>query len=300
MTQQDIEKKVGRELARRFRVLNHSPFSNLVSCGTTSSGSPISVNRDFADAQVRIAVGSVLPHGDAGWGGGAKIVMPGLCGIETMKAVHGGELHTAFAPNGTEGKAKMREEIEEIAERIGLGFIVNVVGNDAGQPLAVVTGAPRAAHKKGVEVARSAYRTVVNGQFDIAVFNAFPEDTELSQSGKALNYLLTGDGSLPVKDGGSLIITTAASEGHGVHYLMDRAMPLYQEVRNQKQLMSIIDGKWKLHVFSPNISVLDRETLSSETELSDDWGELIRRLLGRHCPSAHVVVFPCGPAQINP
>jgi nickel-dependent lactate racemase len=243
MTYADIEKKVGSTISRNYRILNHCPFYNLQNYGKTKWGSDIFVNKDFSNAELKIAVGNIIPHAAAGWGGGAKIVMPGLCGIETLKGIHGGELQAFFNKSSDNSGFSMRDEIEEIAELIGLDFTVNVISNEFGQATSVITGAPRTAHKAGVDVATKIYSTSVQGKYDIGFYNAFPEDTEFIQAGKALNFETLSAPDSPIRDDGSLVIMTAASEGHGVHYLMDREMPLYNKTKGHRRLLLLAKNR---------------------------------------------------------
>ena len=52
--------------------------------GTTPEGVPVRVFGPVARADVRILVGSVLPHLQAGFGGGYKLIFPGCSHRETL------------------------------------------------------------------------------------------------------------------------------------------------------------------------------------------------------------------------
>ena len=84
----DQEKKLGKKTANRFPVFNHHPYENLVDMGMTSRGTPVMINRHFAEADVKIGVGFITPHPTAGFGGGGKIVIPGLASMETIFKNH--------------------------------------------------------------------------------------------------------------------------------------------------------------------------------------------------------------------
>ena len=38
------------------------------------------VNKKITEADFSIGIGSIVPHSEAGWSGGGKIVQPGICG----------------------------------------------------------------------------------------------------------------------------------------------------------------------------------------------------------------------------
>ena len=52
-------------------------------------GGPVYLNRHFLDADLRIVVGGAVPHNETGFGGGAKMVVPGLAGRLTIAHFHG-------------------------------------------------------------------------------------------------------------------------------------------------------------------------------------------------------------------
>ena len=68
----DFVKKLGSDIVQRFPVYNHNPFQNCTYLGDTSRGTPVSINSEVMSCDLRIAVGSILPHPVAGFGGGAK------------------------------------------------------------------------------------------------------------------------------------------------------------------------------------------------------------------------------------
>ena len=60
----------------------------LVHLGTTSRGTPVEINRLLDWPAAVVCLGSVEPHYFAGWTGGRKSLVPGLCSLETMRANH--------------------------------------------------------------------------------------------------------------------------------------------------------------------------------------------------------------------
>lgn len=132
LTRADALKKIGRELLRMVKVVNHHPFRNLVDCGISECGTPIKINSDFMCADLKIAVGSIFPHPMAGFGGGAKAIVPGIAGIETLEANH---RMVTYAEDGKgvtylgNPENPLRNDIEDIVRKTGLDFVVNLVLN---------------------------------------------------------------------------------------------------------------------------------------------------------------------------
>jgi len=143
----------------------------------------------------------------AGWAGGAKMVQPGVTSAITPAKTHliaGPRVYHILGDVDN----PVRREMEAIAIKSGLKFIVNVVLNREGQVVAVVAGDVVQAHRAGVEIARPIYTVGVNERADIVVASSHPADRDLWQGFKPIN-----GGGMLVKEGGALIILIPAPEG---------------------------------------------------------------------------------------
>ncbi len=81
-TANDFRKKLGPEVLDRFPVFNHNPFGSCDFLGTTSRGTPVSINSEVMACDLKIGIGSIVPHPLTGFGGGGKIVLPGVAHID--------------------------------------------------------------------------------------------------------------------------------------------------------------------------------------------------------------------------
>ncbi len=54
-----------------------------------TAGTPVKMNRRVVEADLRILIGFVKPHSMAGYSGGGKTILPGVCGVETIATNHG-------------------------------------------------------------------------------------------------------------------------------------------------------------------------------------------------------------------
>jgi len=209
MTQQEIEERVGTPIASKYPVKNDewNNESALVDIGTTPNGTPIKVNRLVTDVDTCIGVGNIVPHNIAGWSGGGKILIPGICGKETTFRTH---LLAARSPSTNLGKLvnPVRMEIDEVARRTKLKWVVNTVLDRDGGVAHVVAGEIRAAHRKGVELARSIWEVAVPVLADIVVVSSYPADLDFWQANKAL-YVA----QRLVKRGGDIVLLTPCPEG---------------------------------------------------------------------------------------
>ncbi len=90
MSKEEIEHCFGEKLTARVKVLNHEwqDEANFINLGSTPRGIPVSINKIAHEADYLMGVGSIVPHSLAGYGGGAKIVQPGICSWETTGKTH--------------------------------------------------------------------------------------------------------------------------------------------------------------------------------------------------------------------
>ena len=104
----------------KIKYENHHPYENLVYIGDSYKSTPIYINKTYYDAEVKIAIGSVVPHPLAGYGGGAKVVLPGLCGIQTLEANHKAGIRGIGVGLGI--VTELRKDIEDTCKKVGLDF----------------------------------------------------------------------------------------------------------------------------------------------------------------------------------
>ncbi len=131
LTDKEIAKKVGTDIAAEYEVTSHNFMSgDLRGYGRLGNGMPIYINSVVADADFKICLGGIYPHGSVGFGGGAKLIVPGVSGFATMFYFH------TFSPSRGHAVIKKksntfdhRDFAEEVATVIGLDVIANVVLN---------------------------------------------------------------------------------------------------------------------------------------------------------------------------
>lgn len=233
MTQAELLAKLGA-YATQLCVVNTSATASdaFVDLGVSALGIPALVHRAVAEADVRIGLGMITPHLDAGYSGGSKIVLPGVCSAVTVDAFHRA---SAFVAENQLGRvdAPLRRTLEQfVAERIPLHFIVNVVTTVTGELVACVAGDPIAAHRAGVDHAAGVFAAPVARRYPVVVANCHPYDMDLWQSIKGV-----WAGDLVTANGGALIMVTAAPEGNSNYTLL----PDYIG-QNPEQLQAAIEA----------------------------------------------------------
>lgn len=295
MLREDIIKKVGRDIADTFTVSNHNVFENNEYLGKTSAGTPVYINRDFLRADVKICVGSILPHGGPGFGGGAKLVLPGVAGIETIYQNHRSDNGYARGVNRLEGNV-MRSDMEEAAAMAGLNFIVNSVLNPQREIVGLFCGHFIAAHRRGCELARIVYGTPAPRDYDVAILSAYPKDSECYQSGNAMNVMNSAQQPI-VHEKGSVVIASAGSQGMGEHFLGGPGFRLGAQRIAARRASS--PDRTRL-LFCENVSSRDIERWGGDGDsLCRSWRDVVNRLRDLHGKDARVAVFPCAAMQLG-
>lgn len=303
MTRQEMRIKVGSWVMEHVAVLNHSPFcADLVT--VPDDEQVIKINKNFMDAELRIAVGCIVPHTLAGFSGGAKAVIPGIGGIETLHANH----TLVFADKGSSMSFKtstcdpnnpMRKNMEQIVGKVGLDFIVNVVLNDRMEVGDAYAGHFIQAHRAACNSAMQALRTPLVENADILISSAFPKDTEYSQIGTCF-AVLGHDKERCVKKDGTIVCMTAASEGPGFHALFGPGMSLFSPHNDNIPPLEL-HGTETL-ICSDGVSRTDIQQfyVGEAPQVHKDWDEILPKLIRKYEGKRPVVaIYPMGAIQIG-
>jgi len=296
MTDPELRDKVGEEAYRRVVITQHDcrALETIVDLGTVTAGRsviPVQINRKVLDADLIIGLGSIVPHSDAGFTGGAKIVQPGVCGTATTAATHIAAALLDEIPLG-DADNPCRLGMEEVARKVGLGFIVNVVQDHRGRPLEIVTGDFVAAHRRGTEISRRAHGVPIPAPADIVIVSSYPGDIDWWQAEKCLVAAY-----FAVKQGGVIVFAGPCYEGlvHNHPRLRDWLRLSYDEARAQASGIDPDDDDADLiaaDVAIANAKVREKADILMVTEgLSDADVELLgyRRMPDLRSAVAHAL-----------
>jgi nickel-dependent lactate racemase len=198
------------------RVENHFArnASDHVDLGPTATrGTPVTIDRRFIEADLKIATGLVEPHFMAGWSGGRKVVAPGVAGHETIRTFHSARfMEDPLAVQCNLVGNPLHEEQLEIVRMIGEIYALNTV-IDEDRDLACVTfGKIIAGHLAAVAFVSKATQIGVPRQFKTVVTSSagYPLDKTYYQTIKGMVTPLD-----ILEPGGTLIIASECSEGFG-------------------------------------------------------------------------------------
>ncbi|KYH40588.1 MAG: hypothetical protein AYL31_006280 [Candidatus Bathyarchaeota archaeon B26-1] len=304
MRRDEIVEKIGEEAFERVNeVINHDwkDRDSLMNLGRTPNGTPITVNRHVVEADIKIGVGYIVPHRVAGYTGGAKIVQPGVCGGDTTGYTHW--LSAKFTGEEILGVAEnpVRHEMEEVARRVGLDFIVNTVLNAKGEIVKVFAGDFVKAHREGVKEARRIYGVEVPSKADVVVCDSHPCDVDMWQAAKGIYAT-----ELVVKEGGSIAFITPCWEGVSPEH-PDVLKFGYMSYENVKKLVEsgrlkdlsaaahiahvgrVSAEKARVILYSEGISRED--TLKLNFEYAESPQEAVDKALAKQGPNSKILVL---------
>jgi lactate racemase len=212
MTDKELTEKIGEGIAQRVKVSQHDfrdarAITNLGTVRVGESQIPVQVNRKVLEADFLIGLGDIVPHADAGFSGGAKIVQPGVCGFATTAATHIAGALLDEIPLGDVANP-CRLGMEEVARRVNLRFIINVIKNYRNEVVEIVTGDFVQAHRRGVIAARKSFGVSVPAPADMVIVSSYPCDIDYWQAEKGLIAAY-----FAVKRGGIIIFAAPCPEG---------------------------------------------------------------------------------------
>lgn len=289
----DFVKKLGEETVARFPVYNHSPFNNCTYVGTTSYGTDVCVNAEVMHCDLKIAIGSVVPHPNTGFGGGGKIILPGVSSIETIEHFHRveGEFKRKYPGKRITGVGvfddnPLRLNIAEAVALVGLDVKIDCLLNVWGETVAIFAGAPQPAYEAAVGEARTHYLTPEAKGKSLVIANTFAKANEAAIVGLSSAFNAVSP------EGGDVVLIGNAPDGQVSHYLMG-------------SFGKTIDGNLRLRVKIPrHINHLIVYTEYPEAVMRDyfpeldkvlfmpSWDDVLQALQEFHGANAEVTVFP--------
>jgi nickel-dependent lactate racemase len=308
-SEDDIIKKVGESIVSKFRVIAHDYQRDLVYLGKSSRGTPLFVNQAVMECDLKIGVGCIYPHASAGFSGGSKILMPGVCGMDTVRYMHS-YLSTAGKRGGSL-ENDLRRDVEEVAGKVGLDFIINVVLGQKREIAGLFTGDKILAHREGVKFDTELYSVSLERNADIVVSNMYPFDTSLQY--------VPSRGFWPLLESGSKISKVAIAAcpmGLGYHGLAPLSRSIKSRFLNRLKYFSLKESKFlfsrvmtlkkvlvrrsmEFMMLSQGITKEEFKTIFPNAKLFSTWGELLNELEIRHNNlPVKVAVYPFSPLQI--
>ena len=302
LTDEEVAKKIGADVAAAYEATSHNFMSgDLRALGSLDNGMPIYLNRVVADADFKICLGGIYPHGSVGFGGGAKLIVPGIAGFTTMFYFHTfspSRGHAVIERKGSE--PDHRDFSEAVAGVLGLDVIANTVLNSRREICGLFVGDFVQAHRQGAHFALETYGTEIpetsRKETDLVVLNCYPLDSDPIQTGKAL--WATHHFEKAYK-----MALNPASDGicyHGLFDEIDYARFIEQKAeRTESELPAPqLGNQEQLHVWSEHFLVDDFYKKHPGALLFRDLEQLIALFAEKLPANAKVAVLPAAGIQV--
>ena len=213
-TREELVAKFGEEIVDNEKIVVHvsTDEDSLVTIGTLPSGGTLRINKLAAEADLLVSEGFIEPHFFAGFSGGRKSVLPGICSRETVMANHCSEfIASPYARTGVLEGNPLHKDMLYAARTAKLAYIVNVVIDEKKQAIYAVAGDVEAAHKAGCEFLSGLCRVKpIYADIAISTNGGYPLDQNVYQSFKGMTAA-----EATVREGGVIIMLSSCSDGHG-------------------------------------------------------------------------------------
>jgi nickel-dependent lactate racemase len=273
---EEMKQLVGESVFSRVTCVDHRA-DNCIDVGHTRSGTTVEVFKDIPEYDVLVCTGNIEPHYMAGYSGGLKAILPGVCSRNTIEQNH----RMMTQPGSRAGKIDgnpLRGDINDVSNLVDVDMIVNTIQDDKRRIVKVVAGDPIMAHRKGAEYSDMIYKVKVAEPAEIVITSpgGFPRDINLYQAQKALE-----NARQATKPGGIIILVAECREGSGdpmfQEWLSEASSP--DEVVDRISRRFVLGG----HKAAAFASVMQEHQVYLVSSMS---AELVNRMHFKAAPTA--------------
>jgi nickel-dependent lactate racemase len=310
MTQEELGARLGRDVISHHKIVQHDAWqTDLVPITIPDDGRIMRINPEVARAEVKIGISSILPHPMAGYGGGPKILMPGVSNFEFIRDHH---MRHTVNPRSIAGLTKgnpFHEDCMRAARVIGLDFSINCVYNQRGEIVRILGGGLETAFAASVEVCSEKLGVRFEEKVDVTITSTYPH-THGHQFCKGLSapdivtketgaIVMVAPTVTPVSDEfiNSFNLVKERSHNNSVEYVkgaMSKGMPFLPDKPvefNMAMSCVILRPKIRTILVSPMVTRTEARTMGLEYAASVEEG---LRMIKNVYPEARVAIFPSG------
>jgi len=205
---------------KKVRFIHHDCLDNncFVNLGKTSRATPVLIRRDILEADFLITFGAISHHYFAGYGGGRKMIFPGLGQREAIYHNHGlfldSERHTLspLCQSGVLDKNPLAEDLAEYETFLPADLAVHGILDSLGNVCDLLPGAGTDHFRKACAEHGKNCEIVCTREYDLVIASCggYPKDINFIQSHKAID-----NAAKFVRDGGRLIVLAECLDGVG-------------------------------------------------------------------------------------
>jgi lactate racemase len=216
---EEIKKIIGARIYSSYNVYENNAFDKEAHAffGRTKAGNRVYLNNILSSVDKIITIGAVVHHYFAGFGGGAKLIMPGLGYYETIRENHRKTILKTGEMNPECRTANLKnnpvyEEIAEVIKFIPPVFSVCLVLNEKGKIINAKSGNIVEAHKQAAKSVDKYYKIKIKKKSDLVIVSAggYPKDIDFIQSHKSIQNAFQA-----VNENGIIIALAECPDGIG-------------------------------------------------------------------------------------
>jgi nickel-dependent lactate racemase len=241
------------------------------------------------ECDLKVTIGVSMPHFGYGFGGGSKMILPGIAGIDSITPNH--RIKEGTGPGSVDDNLR-RLDSEEAARMAGINFVINALLNARCDVSDVICGDLIQAHREAVKRGRKHYVTKIMHDAEVVLGNGYPMANEGYKA-----YRISEES---VKDGGDIVFLLYTPEGCRVHYYNGRFGTDFGG-RGWKPDVYIKEP-WKMGrviVVTPEILKADEYYYGKGSIWVDDWKLALEKLMERNGKDTKVAVYPTAAMQIS-
>ena len=213
-TREEQLRMFGSGIVEHERIAVNDAFreEDFVSLGTLPSGAQFCVNHLAVECDLLVTEGFIEPHFFAGFSGGRKSILPGICSEKTVNANHCFQaIASPRAKTGVLEGNPIHLDMVEAARRVNVQFILNVALGERKQVIAAFAGDLEQAHLAGAQFIRDwSQCPAVEGDIVVTSNGGYPLDQNLYQSPKAV-----ATAEACCREGGVIIMCCSCADGIG-------------------------------------------------------------------------------------
>jgi len=214
------------ETYKKFRFVHHNSRAEdgFQTLGTTSRGTSVRIATQVLNHDLLITFGAILHHYFAGYGGGRKLLFPGLAAYESILKNHSLFLDfdarslSSGCQSGQLDHNPLALDLEEINTTLPSRLEIHALLNSQKQVCELFAGNNYAEFRKVCERYDHFFRFSGSQQYDLVVASAggYPKDINFIQAHKSIHNAASF-----AKDGGKLVIFAECGDGIGNSEFMD-------------------------------------------------------------------------------
>jgi lactate racemase len=230
---------------KNYRFIHHSCTDEqvFIQLGTTLRGTPVKVRKDVLESSLLITFGAISHHYFAGYGGGRKLLFPGLAERKAIYSNHGLFLdreHRRLAEGCQPGKligSPLAEDLKEINDLMPSRISIHGILSSKGEVCKLLVGENYTDFIDACNEHDSYYRSGSNKQYDLVLASSggYPKDINFIQAHKSVHHAAAF-----LKDGGKLIILSECVDGIASNYFLK-----YLEAGSFEKAFSMLENNYE-------------------------------------------------------